>query len=106
MQISKRVLEWVTSAATLGGVILGFDAIAQAAIKKEGYILAIVGLFVSLVSGLKLYSDLLDWFGPDPKKHQWRRNCAGLMAAFIFAMLAFTVSLFRAKGMPVPPVIS
>ncbi|NSZ10111.1 MULTISPECIES: hypothetical protein [Agrobacterium] len=105
MQISKRVLEWVTSAATLGGVILGFDAMAQAAAKKEGLIIAIVGLFVSFVSGMKLYSDFLDWVGPDPEKHKFQRGCAGVTAVVLFGALAFTISLFQAKGMPAPPVI-
>lgn len=96
IRIPQRWLDVTTTAATLGGIVLGFDAVASAVFAGESPCWGIFGLAVAVVSGFGAWSHLLDFFGDFEKEEdRLKRRVGGGVCLLLFYIFAAILPLFR-----------
>ncbi|CAN7551539.1 hypothetical protein [Devosia sp. LjRoot3] len=94
--ISPRILDNVTTVATLLGIILAFDAIAQAYRNNEPTAWGVFGFVVATVSAISLFDRVLNVFGrSEVPASRMPRLVGGGMSLLLFLMFAASVGLFR-----------
>ncbi|WP_156382010.1 MULTISPECIES: hypothetical protein [unclassified Aureimonas] len=92
-EIPDRWVTFISNAATLLGIALGFYVLASEVkdSPNSSVGLALFGLFVGYLSAFKLFSDMLDFFG-EWKTQKARRWLGGFM------VLLIVVSSFLVAG--------
>lgn len=94
--IPPRILKAIGTLATLFGIILAFDAIAQSMADQKSVGWAVFAVVAACLSAISIVDDVFAYFGDVGKaSDRLRRRAAGLSAVFLFLVFAGMCGLFR-----------